>query len=1021
MKNPKLFFVFVFLVIFIAAFNLQAAKKIGSGQYRIADYRWMQANQMNMPLTNYGIFGQTINGNAGFYWPSGFPNETYIFGAGIWVGGLVRKINDPTKFDTEVTCGYNPNSGGDEFIQGIPGHASDPDQKIYFSSDSDWPLKDAQGRDSILSILDSYYAYNDYDASRHFVPENKPLNITVIQQTYAYLGPGIEDILFFVFNVVLDSSADTVHDAFLGVCADNDIGNESGASANDLVGFDRARNMAFQWQNDPESGWAHFPGTIAYKFLQGPPSNGVDTVHTYKDPYGTTKVDSIVIHPTDTLGMTAFKIFTIDIDPADKFQRYQIMSGYNYKTLDSNNVEDSYHPYDVDVYGPSDKRFLQTAGPFNLIPGDTAKVIYAILIAKDTSELPLKADEAQAIFDAGFLNISPEAPESPDLYGIPHENKVTLYWENAPEFKPDRHYEVTSKDSIWKHTSSSVSIKIPNMFYNPEYRKYDFEGYRVWRSIYSDPSTFQMLAYFDKYDSLQILRQDSAYDIVGDSFVITKAETLGFDTGLQYTFTDTNIPYTNIRYYYAVTSFDANYLSYKVDSISGDTVGTEPYSFESQIKENMISVIPSYQHELVSNPHSIISFEYGNSALSYVNVIRFIDAYIFDDILDDSTTYHMRFGPITVNKEGNPVYSFGLDTMSGKNRNIPPYDSSNHFPYHIETLPKTIVDSTYKNSLGAYEYDTSSFWISKRSIEIPLFGALIGIDSISVCPTNNKVDSIMINDATVYTDTLVLTDSTPYAGTHTHINSDPYYNGGSFKITWHRVYVASEGDSALTCDVYDMVNGIEIPYSPNWDFGWRFGMKDSTAGGGSGKYMSFLDSTADNWKAMYIDGVSVFFNYHAGAIPPIPSKRILSMSQSDKPAEGDTWYIYNTACPTPSLGNSYTIKFSEDRSGIRKNMEISKYSSITVSPNPYLISSPSRKEGKGLMFKGLPGKCDISIYSINGSLIRRIEHRSSVDDGVEYWDVKSGANTKITSGVYFYMVETLDNRLRKTGKIVLIR
>ncbi|RKX66122.1 hypothetical protein DRP44_04775, partial [candidate division TA06 bacterium] len=417
--NKKIFIIIAItlsLVLIGMSSSIAATKTQNSGN-KIADYRWMQANQMNMPLTNYGIFGQTIDGNAGFYWPSGFHNETYIFGAGLWIGGLVRKANDPTKFDTFVTCGYNPNSGGTEFVAGEPGHSSDPDQKIYFSSDSDWPLKDAQGRDSILSTLDSYCAYNDYDEAKHFVTENKPLDLTVIQQTYAWTGKLKEDILFFVFNVVLDPSADTVHNAFLGVCADNDIGNESGTSANDLVGFDRDRNMAFQWQNDAESNWTHFPGTIAYKFLQGPTSNGIDTVHYYKDPYDTTKTDSIVIHPNDTLGMTAFKIFTIDIDPADKFERYQEMSGYTYKGLDPQNPEDSYNPYDIDVYGPSDKRFLQTAGPFNLIPGDTAKVIYAILMAKDTSELPVKADVAQAIFDGGWL--APGPPDPPHLYVVP--------------------------------------------------------------------------------------------------------------------------------------------------------------------------------------------------------------------------------------------------------------------------------------------------------------------------------------------------------------------------------------------------------------------------------------------------------------------------------------------------------------------------------------------------------------------------------------------------------------------------
>lgn len=258
MKNSKFISTFTFLIIFISMLPLQSAKRtFNSNQYRIADYRWILENDMNMPITNYSKFGQSIDGNAGFYWPSGFPDETYIYGAAIWVGGRIRKAGSTIEYDTQVTCGYEPNSGGYEFVQGLPPNDdlnSNPYEKIYFSSDSDWPLDNTSGGDSIVSMLDTYCTFNDYDTSKHFVPENLPLNISVLQQTYSFRGEFYNDIIFFIYNIVLDNESDTVHDAFIGVCADNDIGNESGTAANDLVGFDKDRNMAFQWQNDPESG-----------------------------------------------------------------------------------------------------------------------------------------------------------------------------------------------------------------------------------------------------------------------------------------------------------------------------------------------------------------------------------------------------------------------------------------------------------------------------------------------------------------------------------------------------------------------------------------------------------------------------------------------------------------------------------------------------------------------------------------------------------------------------------------------
>ncbi len=417
----------VFLLTFLSAFLFTSTDigarpiKIQTSQPRILDYRWIQVNDMNMILSNNGIFGQTSEGNAGFYWPSGYPNETYIYGGGIWIGGRYRNDSNPSTYDTFVTCGYNPASaGGTEFVPGLPPNddPSNPDEKIYLSSDTDWPLQNSIGEDSVLSILDSYCTYNDYDTSQHFVSENLPLDISIIQQTYAFTGGLRDNILFFTVNIILDTSKDTLHDAFVSICTDCDIGNESGASGNDLVKFDKEYNMAYQWQNDPESGWTHSPGTIAFKFLQGPPSNGIDTVHYYKDPYDTTKTDSIVIHPSDTLGMTVFKIFTIDIDPVNKFERYQEMSGYTYKNLDPQNPEDNYNPYDIDVYGPSDKRFIMSAGPFNLIPGDTTKIAFAVLMATDTNTIYATADKAQDIYNSGMQSVKEKTTHKVVEYNI---------------------------------------------------------------------------------------------------------------------------------------------------------------------------------------------------------------------------------------------------------------------------------------------------------------------------------------------------------------------------------------------------------------------------------------------------------------------------------------------------------------------------------------------------------------------------------------------------------------------------
>jgi hypothetical protein len=1011
MKRNKIYIIsFLMLILLIGnSFTLFGRKNssINNQNTKIFDLRWVQANQMNMPLTNYSQFGQTVSGDAGFYWPSGFSNETYIYGAGLWVGGLVRNAVDPTRFDTQVTCGYDPSGGAVEFTAGlIPNDdvLTNPTEKVYFSTDAIWPLKDFSGVDSILSALDTYGTYNDYDTSRHMTTDNKPLKISVLQQTYSWTGSLKEDIIFFVYNVVLDPSVDTLHNAFLSVVADNDIGNEAAPAANDLCGFDIGRNMGFQWQDDPESGWAHIPGTIAFKFLQGPKSNGVDTVHYFTNSM-TGQPDSIVIQPDDTLGMTAFKVFAMignAGDPDDKYERYQVMSGYNYQTLNPNNVEESFNPYDKDDFGPHDKRFVESSGPFNLVPGDTAKIIFAILMASDTTELPVKADVAQAIFDGGWL--SPGPPNAPKLYGTPDNKKVSLYWENNAELSPDKYAKLAVIDSIWQYISPTDSVKKANPSYNPKYRAYDFAGYKVWKSTYDIKDSFKLVAHYDKVDGYKILNQDSLFDVFGDSFVITKAETLGNDNGLAYSYIDEDLLYNGVHYYYAVTAYDANFENYMIDALTGDTIGIQPTSYSSAITGNKTNIIPQVNATNYSGPKASMVYITGNPQLDSMDIIFMKAIAIVDSLIDTTKLYQIHFGPIGKTSDGiKPTYSFVL--YNSTDSLYMPADTAGN-PAWIDIQTDTVPYA-----------DNGPVWKTSCRASIPISGAVIDVDSIIVKPANNVVDSITLNDlGTPYnTDNLYLVDSVYI--TYPKIKSHPCYNGGSYKITWHPVYIDSLSDSALTCDVYDIVNETEIPYSGLWETSWRFGKVSSETD--QGQYALVSSSTANNWKWMYIAGTMILFNYHPEM--PIPPQRIQPMEQANKPVEGEEWYIYTTGCPTPSSGNIYNISFTKGVFDTIVTDSLLKL--VSVVPNPYLVRNimePSENESK-IMFTNLPDSCNIFIYTLSGDLVDLLEHRDISGNGMEYWNVLTNPNLAPASGIYLYVVETIDQEHRATGKFAIIK
>ncbi len=109
---------------------------------------------------------------------------------------------------------------------------------------------------------------------------------------------------------------------------------------------------------------------------------------------------------------------------------------------------------------------------------------------------------------------------------------------------------------------------------------------------------------------------------------------------------------------------------------------------------------------------------------------------------------------------------------------------------------------------------------------------------------------------------------------------------------------------------------------------------------------------------------------------------------------------------------------------------------VIVYPNPYRVDGNYREtgfEGRGLEdfplertrrvnFINLPLVCTISIYSLDGDLVRQVSH-DRADGGAEAthdsWDVISRNLLPVVSGIYYWVVETPAGETQM-GKIVLI-
>ncbi|MEO8199776.1 MAG: hypothetical protein ABI679_04570 [Gemmatimonadota bacterium] len=103
-----------------------------------------------------------------------------------------------------------------------------------------------------------------------------------------------------------------------------------------------------------------------------------------------------------------------------------------------------------------------------------------------------KVQVAQAVFDHQFL--MPAAPAAPDFFLIPSDGQVTVLWRpSATEQTGDAYYTIARDAQVL----NASGVMVPNPLYDPNYRQFDVEGYRIYRSRVDDPAALVLLVQFD--------------------------------------------------------------------------------------------------------------------------------------------------------------------------------------------------------------------------------------------------------------------------------------------------------------------------------------------------------------------------------------------------------------------------------------------------------------------------------------------------------------------------------------------
>src|SRR5262249_42098762 len=108
-----------------------------------------------------------------------------------------------------------------------------------------------------------------------------------------------------------------------------------------------------------------------------------------------------------------------------------------------------------------------------------------------------KANVAQAVFNTKFL--LPFSPDPPQFYLIPGDNQVTIVWQKSR----------TEDPTVGGDPYFSIAADPTTALYDPNFRHFDVEGYRIYRGRTAGALT--LVAQFD-YAGTQMVDYTGQFD-----------------------------------------------------------------------------------------------------------------------------------------------------------------------------------------------------------------------------------------------------------------------------------------------------------------------------------------------------------------------------------------------------------------------------------------------------------------------------------------------------------------------------
>ncbi|TNE78324.1 MAG: T9SS type A sorting domain-containing protein [Bacteroidetes bacterium] len=344
--------------------------------------------------------------------------------------------------------------------------AYDPNNMDYPILDPTRPADRNLPKDQPDQML--FFVYND-KGNIHTETGGIPIGIELQTIAFAFATNDEVNNMTFYKTKITNRSFDEIRNCYFGQWVDADLGNYS----DDYVGVDTARNLGFCYNGDDDDegilGYGLNPPSVGTTFFEGPRDSAGNEIGLTKFVYYNNDF-SVIGNPVTAEHYYGYlrgiwKDGSFITDQGNGYQQGNITS-YMFPGDPTN--PGSWHEKSAGNT-PGDRRYLQSAGPFNLKPGAVNYVTVGVVWAKTTTGgatgslnlLKLASDKAQKLFNNKFQ--IPDGPPAPTL--------------SIQEL--DRELVITMIDSTRKLKD------IENFFASTEgsngMLNYRFQGYKIYQ------------------------------------------------------------------------------------------------------------------------------------------------------------------------------------------------------------------------------------------------------------------------------------------------------------------------------------------------------------------------------------------------------------------------------------------------------------------------------------------------------------------------------------------------------------